>query len=327
MIRIPIDELDIIFISYDEPAKEKFWSTLINQYPFAKRVDGVTGFDAAHKAAAELSETERFITVDGDTIVDDDFFDMVLFYDQDYYDHVFSWSSTNAVNGLVYGNGSLKCWTREVALNMNTHENAYTNQSAIEFCWTIPYLSMYDTYSTTYPAETPYHGFRAGFREGVKLAMNNGRTVQPNTVLFDDIWYENAHGLICWSSIGADQPNGLWCIYGARMGLNMINQPDWDFQHIADYIWFDNYWEDIINKHKIRDHSRSMICKYTNVEWDPEVLKEQILDAGQSIYAANGKFIPLFDADQSILVKDLANYRPLKTNRVLFTHNEMKRLN
>ena len=34
--------------------------------PWAKRVHGVEGSDAAHKACANLSETDRFITVDGD---------------------------------------------------------------------------------------------------------------------------------------------------------------------------------------------------------------------------------------------------------------------
>ena len=70
MITQLVDALDVVFISYDEPNREKHWASLLAQNPFAKRVDGITGFDAAHKAAANIAETDRFITIDGDTTVD-----------------------------------------------------------------------------------------------------------------------------------------------------------------------------------------------------------------------------------------------------------------
>ena len=64
---IDIADLDCIYLSYDEPQKEDFWVKISNDVPWAKRIDGVQGSDAAHKAAAQASETERFILIDGDT--------------------------------------------------------------------------------------------------------------------------------------------------------------------------------------------------------------------------------------------------------------------
>ena len=61
----PID-CDIIYLSYDEPNAEQNYADLCKKVPWAKRVHGVEGSDAAHKACARLSETDRFITVDGD---------------------------------------------------------------------------------------------------------------------------------------------------------------------------------------------------------------------------------------------------------------------
>jgi len=78
MAKIDVTELDIFYISFDEPNCEEHWADLLNKVPWAKRIHGVKGFDAAHKAAANQSETERFITVDGDNIVMDDFFEQVL---------------------------------------------------------------------------------------------------------------------------------------------------------------------------------------------------------------------------------------------------------
>ena len=52
---------------------EKNYTDLCRKIPWAKRVHGVEGSDAAHKACAELSETSRFITIDGDNIVHSEF--------------------------------------------------------------------------------------------------------------------------------------------------------------------------------------------------------------------------------------------------------------
>ena len=68
-MKVKIAEIDIIYLSYDEPNAEKNYADLLTKAPWAKRVHGVEGSDAAHKACAELSETDRFITVDGDNTI------------------------------------------------------------------------------------------------------------------------------------------------------------------------------------------------------------------------------------------------------------------
>ena len=57
MKQVDIADLDCIFLTYDEPNKEEFWVKIKNMVPWAKRVDGVKGSDAAHKAAAASSDT------------------------------------------------------------------------------------------------------------------------------------------------------------------------------------------------------------------------------------------------------------------------------
>ena len=74
-------ELDVVFISYDEDNYEENYADLCDKVPWAKHVHGVKGSDAAHKAAAELSETDRFISVDADNKVDPSFFDMEMDFD------------------------------------------------------------------------------------------------------------------------------------------------------------------------------------------------------------------------------------------------------
>ena len=136
MKRIDVADLDCIYLSYDEPQKEEFWVEIKNIVPWARRVDGVKGSDAAHKAAANASETERFILIDGDNMPADDFFDLTLeFPDEQWEQAVFRWRAQNHINGLRYGNGGISSWTREFVNNMRTHENTDgRSETEVEFC-------------------------------------------------------------------------------------------------------------------------------------------------------------------------------------------------
>ena len=97
---VSVNEFDIVFISFDEPNADENYADLLDKAPWAKRSHGVFGSDAAHKAAADLAETDRFITIDADNIVDGNFFgvevDMDIVGDLD----VISWAGKNEVNGL-----------------------------------------------------------------------------------------------------------------------------------------------------------------------------------------------------------------------------------
>ena len=169
----PID-CDIIYLSYDEPNAEQNYADLCKKVPWAKRVHGVEGSDAAHKACARLSETDRFITVDGDNRIREDFLNQVLDFDEhtDLQNTVISWCGKNVINGLTYGNGGLKCWPKDYVLNMRTHENADPNNAhaQVDFCWDAQYIQMNSCYSDVYNNHTSQQAWRAGFREGCKMA-------------------------------------------------------------------------------------------------------------------------------------------------------------
>ena len=61
-MKLKLAEIDIIYLSYDEPNAEENYADLLAKVPWAKRVHGIKGSDAAHKACATLSETDRFLT-------------------------------------------------------------------------------------------------------------------------------------------------------------------------------------------------------------------------------------------------------------------------
>ena len=51
---VPINEFDVVFISYDEPNADQNYQDLLEKCPWALRSHGVWGSDAAHKAAASM---------------------------------------------------------------------------------------------------------------------------------------------------------------------------------------------------------------------------------------------------------------------------------
>lgn len=244
---IDIVDLDCIYLSYDEPQKEEFWVKIRNMVPWAKRVDGVKGSDAAHKAAADLSETERFILIDGDNLPDEKFFNLTLeFPNEEWEQAVYRWRAKNYVNGLMYGNGGLSSWTRKFVKDMKTHENTDgRDETVVEFCFDPLYWAMYDCYSTTYPNGSAFHAWRAGFREGVKMCLNKG--AKPTLTEFKDrVHHRNLDHLTIWQNVGLDVDQGAWAIAGARMGTYKTMLTDWDYREVQSFDALEEIWASII---------------------------------------------------------------------------------
>ena len=241
---VDIADLDCIYLSYDEPQKEEFWVKIQNIVPWAKRVDGVEGSDAAHKAAAAISATERFILIDGDNIPDEKFFDVQLDIKDEYADCVFRWKARNSVNGLMYGNGGLSCWTREFINTMRTHEATDgSDETLVEFCFDQKYIALNNVYSTTYPNGDEKHAWRAGFREGVKMCLNKGR--KPSIDEFkQQVHAKNFDKLCIWQSVGADAKHGFQAMLGARYGTYRLMLTDWEYQDVRDFEVLDKLWEE-----------------------------------------------------------------------------------
>ena len=245
-----IIDYDIIYLSYDEPNAEKNYADLLTKAPWAKRVHGVEGSDAAHKACAALSETDRFITVDGDNIIRPGFLEqeLIISAGSDLEKSVISWCGKNEINGLMYGNGGLKCWPKEYVLNMRTHENADADNIAaqVDFCWDLQYIQQNSCYSDVHNNATTQQAWRAGFREGVKMALDQG--AKPSKEQFLKSHWKNLHRLWIWLMVGADVENGLWAIYGAREGLYKTMCTDWDYVQVRDFKYLNSLWDNEYSK-------------------------------------------------------------------------------
>lgn len=278
MNKVDIADLDCIFLTFDEPQKEENWVKIKNQVPWAKRVDGVKGSDAAHKAAAAASDTDRFILIDGDNIPNTVFFNQTLvFSNVEYEQAVFRWRARNHINGLMYGNGGLSSWTKEFVDNMKTHEATDGSvETQVEFCFNPLYWPMHDCFSTTYPNGSAFHAWRAGFREGVKMCLNRG--AKPSTSEFQScVHSKNLDNLTIWHNVGADVEYGEWAIAGSRMGTYMTMLTNWNYQQVQDFDTLAELWRTV--EHDQPRRLANQLATELNAQLDLPML---ILEAEQS---------------------------------------------
>ena len=296
MSQVDIADLDVVYLTYDEPQKEEFWVKINNMVPWAKRVDGVKGSDAAHKAAAAASDTDRFILIDGDNLPNPAFFNQTLVLpNAEYENAVFRWRARNHVNGLMYGNGGLSSWTREFVNTMQTHESSPGDDATdVEFCFDPRYWPMYNCYSTTYPNGSAFQAWRAGFREGVKMCLDRGR--KPTLEEFTDrVHKRNLDHLTIWHNVGTDVEYGEWAIAGARQGTYMTMLTNWDHKQVQ---WFDTLaelWETVKDS-------------------QPRLLSNRL---AEHLHTQLGLPMAILEADQSAFFKQ--HYRSNWHNRGVMT--------
>jgi hypothetical protein len=157
----------------------------------------------------------------------------------------------------MYGNGGLKCWPKEFVLNMKTHEAAETDKAQVDFCWELNYIQQNSWYSFVHNNKTPQQAWRAGFREGVKMALDQGVKVSKEEFLKGH--WKNLHRLWIWLMVGQDVTNGIWAIYGAREGLSMTMLSDWDYVNVRDFKYLNELWagrdtmpEDVVHEEIFR---------------------------------------------------------------------------
>lgn len=293
-----IKAFPVAFLSYDEPNADQHWKHLQTHLPgnLVTRIHGVKGFDAAHKAAGSaFPRHTHVITVDADNLVDLNFFNLHLTSGIESLVS-YSWNGYQHTNGLMYGNGGIKLWSKIHLETMRSHEAADTERDAVDFCWdSTQYKTLPGCWSTTFTNGSPYQAFRVGFREGVKLSMDQGQVIPMEQ------WTARIHGanfqrLLTWMTVGADVEHGWWTIYGARLAVKLLQYDDFEPVHIRDYEWFKDLFD---------SHSRD----------DPAKASQKL---SRKISAGLGFRLPEFSADHSAVVKRLQFH----ANKEL-THEDM----
>jgi hypothetical protein len=218
------EQLDVVFISYNEPNAEANWQKVLAKAPDAKRVNGVKGIVAAHKKAAEIVTTDMFYVVDGDAELADywDFKFQPNLFDRDC---VHVWRSINPVNDLKYGYGGVKLFPTKLVISANPNNTDMTTSLSDKFKL-MPKIS-----NTTAFNSDEFSTWRSSFRECAKLA---GKVLKRQQVR------ETEKRLDIWCTLGKDKPFGKYAIAGAIAGRKFGEENqgnDRALQKVNDYDW------------------------------------------------------------------------------------------
>ena len=229
-----ITQLDVIFISYNEPNAEKNWLRVLEKSPKAFRINGIKGIVNAHKCAAELATTDMFYVVDGDAYLTDEwsFAYQPSIFDRDC---VHVWRSINPVNGLEYGYGGVKLLPRQLTLNVDPNCVDMTTSISSRF------KPMNKISNVTAFNTDEFNTFRSAFRECTKLSSN---------ILKRQLTRESSKRLDIWCTVGRDNPFGDWSIAGALAGKKFGQENNGNLAKLSSINndqFIKKYFNDIIN--------------------------------------------------------------------------------
>ena len=218
-----LEELDVVFISYDEPNAESNWQKVLARVPYAQRVHGVKGIFEAHKAAAKLAQTDMFWVVDGDAELLNDW---QFNYQPSIFnrDCVHVWPSRNPINDLEYGYGGVKLFPRHLLLEATSwNVDMTTGLGKLKVMSKPSNITSFNT--------DPFSTWRSAFRECAKLAAGT---------IKNQIADESTERLEAWLTKGSDRPFGTYAIAGAKAGFEFgtknKNNPT-ILKHINDRTW------------------------------------------------------------------------------------------
>lgn len=219
-------KLDAVFLSYDEPGAEENFERLKIRFKGNNlfHVQGVNGIFQAHKQASELVSTDMFYVVDADSYVLNnwDFSFTPNIFDRQYV-HIFR--SRNAVNKLSYGNGGIKIFP----------VNCFKNNPGVDISTSLGKVKIIDTTISENRFNTsPFHAWRAGFREAAKLSSKT---------ITNQIDIETQERLHIWKTVGQESLFGSYVIEGAIEGEKYgLSNP---IENINNFHWLKEKYDSI----------------------------------------------------------------------------------
>ena len=232
------DDLDVIFISYNEPNAEINWARVLEKAPHAKRVNGVQGIFAAHCQAAELAETDMFYVVDGDAYLVDDF---DFEYQPDIWnrDCAYIWHSKNPVNDLEYGYGGVKLLPKKTLMDAWLWNGLDMSTEVMKKLEVINEVSNITNFNTT-----GFNAWKSAFRECVKLSFH---------VNVDPANWQLKNRLDDWLYKGNDRKHGEYALFGAADAVKFVelHSKDTDvLTKINDQEWLEKTFKETYGQEK-----------------------------------------------------------------------------
>jgi hypothetical protein len=218
---------DVFFISYKEPNCEENWQRVLSLHPDAKRIDNVKGIDVAHMMCHDMSNTDKFWTIDGDNWL---FKKLDFNFPND--DELVFLNSLDAIDGEIDQLGGVKLWPKNKLINTDMSKGDFC-KAATKSSKTIDIIISEHRYNTT-----PLSSWKFSFRFMVKgiAWMPNLNDLTKYMVKFQALQhYDDGKNNAIWAYRGfLDAEKYVFecrkkspMRKGDFMKINLINDYDW----------------------------------------------------------------------------------------------------
>ncbi|WP_435612379.1 hypothetical protein [Streptomyces sp. bgisy159] len=214
---------DAVLLSYDEPMANSLHSRLQRTLGgTVKRLHGVHGMRRAYRLCAEVVDREQFFLADGDFAIDTAF-DPATVEPLDDGVSMRVWRAVNPVNGLTYGYGGLKLIRRGALREMGEAVDVLAAlPGRVEFAQHTAGITRFN--------QSPFHAWKAGFRECAMLARGS------EYGMADD---DACQRLQAWATSRSGEC-AAYAAAGAREGVTFAREAARDpqrFDHLNDPAW------------------------------------------------------------------------------------------
>lgn len=210
--------IPVYFLYNDELNADENWyrcSKFASQ-PISFR--SVGSIFASHKAIAEHCKEDRFYVVDGDCWIVDNFrFDREIELKPR---SVAVFRARNPINGLVYGHGGIKLFSRD-CFSMERLDRPDMTTTLADAYIKVNVLASEHRFNYT-----PFSTWRTAFREAVKLSAGLNKNNNDQ---------ESQDRLNMWCYTGVESKFGYFSIQGARAGVAYADRADRDFNMVNDF--------------------------------------------------------------------------------------------
>lgn len=210
----------VYFLYTQEANMNDNWERLTSIVPAATAVASVGSIFASHKHIADQCTADSFYVVDGDSWIVDGFnFDRKIDLTPR---SVAVFRSHNPVNGLVYGHGGVKLFSKDCFSIDRIDRPDMTTTLADSY---IKVNTLATEHRFNY---SPYSTWRTAFREAVKLSSGINKNNNDQ---------ESQDRLKMWCTAGLEAAYGFFSTAGAQQGVAYTRDPDYVAANVNDFVW------------------------------------------------------------------------------------------
>lgn len=210
----------VFFLYTRETNMNENWERLLSKVPDAISVASVGTIFESHKHIADMVEGDKFYVVDADCWIVDKFnFQTKVDLTPK---SVAVFRAKNPINGLVYGHGGIKLFSKDCFSAERLDKPDMTTSLADSY---IKVNVLASEHRFNY---TPFSTWRTAFREAVKLSTGVNKNNNDQ---------ESLDRLNMWLHAGQEARYGDFCIQGARQGEEYAKQKGADLTVVNDFEW------------------------------------------------------------------------------------------